>query len=135
MTQITRDAVLKKLNAIYWRAFHGNKWHIALQVLELQEKNCGLSEKESLPKGTPIVDMVEEEELAFIDTFKKLDLKSKHPPPPMAVVVVSSMAPLTRSFFATSPTRGEVLNTSVHFTSPLVGEVDTSRYSVAKSGG
>jgi len=85
MTQITQDAVLKKLKAIYWRAFHGNKWHIALQVLELQGKNCGLFEKESLQKGTPIVDMVEEEEHAFIDTFRKLDLKSKHSPPPMRV--------------------------------------------------
>ncbi len=85
MTQITQDAVLKKLNAIYWRAFNGNKWHIALQVLELQGKNCGLFEKESLPKGVPIVDMVEEEEPAFIGAFRKLDLKSKHPPPPMQV--------------------------------------------------
>ena len=28
------------------------------------------------------------------------------------------------TLMATSPTRGEVLNTSVHFTSPLVGEVN-----------
>lgn len=35
----------------------------------------------------------------------------------------------SQSSSATSPTRGEVINTSVHLTSPLVGEVDTSEAS------
>ena len=79
MTPITKNITLKKLKAIYWRAFYSNKWHIALQVLELQGKNSGLFEKQSLPKVAPIADMTEEQ---CRDTLKELDPKFKHPPPP-----------------------------------------------------
>ena len=73
---ISRNSVLKKLKAIYWRSFYNNKCQVALKVLELQTNYSNLLEKKSLPK-----DRAEGQCRNFMNDLKALDSKLKHPPP------------------------------------------------------
>ena len=83
MVSVTKDTILKKLETLYWSAFHGGKWHIALQVLELQGKNIGMFEKPCLSEVMRITGMTEQRGRDFTDAREKLDPELTHPPPPV----------------------------------------------------
>ncbi len=83
MVSVTKHAILKKLETLYWSAFHGGKWHIALQALELQGKNIGMFEKPYLSEVMRITGMTEQRGRDFTDAREKLDPELTHPPPPV----------------------------------------------------
>ena len=70
---LTKAAILKKLETVYWRALNGGNWSVALRAAELQGKALGLFEKQLLPKVVRIADMTEEELTEFIDRLEKQD--------------------------------------------------------------
>lgn len=85
MTLMSKENVLKKLEAIYWHAFNDKKWHVVLQVIELLGRKSGLFEKQRLPEVTRIADMTEEQLRDFMEALEKLDPELKHPPPSLHV--------------------------------------------------
>ena len=82
MAPVTKHAILKKLETLYWSAFHGGKWHIALQVVELQGKNIGMFEKPCLSEVMRITGMTEQQWRDVTDARQRLDPEVTHPPPP-----------------------------------------------------
>ena len=85
MTLMSKNSVLKKLEAVYWHAFQDKKWHIVLQVVKLLGEKSGLFEKQRLPQVTRIADMTEEQLRDFMEALEKLDPELKRPPPSMHV--------------------------------------------------
>ena len=87
MAPVTKDTILKKLETLYWSAFHGGNGHIALQVLEWQGKNMGMFEKPYLSEVMRtevmrITGMAEQRGRDFTDARERLDPELTHPPPP-----------------------------------------------------
>ena len=74
---LTKDAVLKKLETVYWRAMGGGNWSVALRAAELQGKAVGLFEKQLLPKVVRIADMTEEQLTEFINRLENRDPQLK----------------------------------------------------------
>lgn len=81
MVSVIKDTILKKLEALYWNAFHDGKWHIALQALEWRGKNRGMLEASCLSEVTRIADIREQRRRDLADVQEKLNPELTHPPP------------------------------------------------------
>ena len=81
MVPVIKDTILKKLEDLYWNAFHNGKWHIALQALEWYGKNRGMFEAPCLSEATRIAGIMEQRRQDLADVQERLDPELTHPPP------------------------------------------------------
>ena len=75
----TKARILKKLEAVYWRALNSGNLHVALRVIELQGNHISMFDKQRLPKVSRIADMTEEQLVDFIARLEERepDLKDQ----------------------------------------------------------